>query len=305
MCTSFISHLNNGLYFARTMDFPSTSPWRPVYLPKEYPYRPILEPKRQRTQHAILGGGRQIDTQTYLLADGVNDCGLVCAELYFPYEAKYALQTDSNKWNLSPQDFILWVLANFKTVAEVRMHLKEINLVSSTWYHTDKIYPYHWLLLDKSGATAILEPKSTALTLTELPLGVLTNTPNMTKQLIKLRQFLNLPPDSNLATLQMALRQFKDPLPTGTIPTDRFAIAAILKSQLTATATTSDLFRILDQVIIPPTDAFHLKNHDYTHYQTVLNPSTQTYTFHDIATDTWQHLDLNRLKYHTSQHFFR
>ncbi len=39
MCTS-LTYLDtdNHRYFARTMDFPTTTPWRPIFLPRRYPW---------------------------------------------------------------------------------------------------------------------------------------------------------------------------------------------------------------------------------------------------------------------------
>ncbi|GAF41632.1 choloylglycine hydrolase [Agrilactobacillus composti DSM 18527 = JCM 14202] len=293
MCTSLtIENAQQQPLLARTMDFPTTSPWLPIYLPRKRRYTPATETNYRTTKYALLGGGRQVAPKTYLMADGVNEAGLACAELYFPFEATYHPKNQPQRLNLSPQDFITWVLGEHASIAEVAADLPNIALVSATWHQLNKIYPYHWALTDPTGATAVLEPRSLSLTLQPNPLGVLTNTPNLLRHGANLAAFLGLAKTSTTTVLQRAAATFQGPLPTGTIPTDRFLRATILRAQLPATFSTTDLFHILDQVIIPKTDTAHLQNHDYTHYEMFLNTASLTYTFHDLNTNRWQHLSL-------------
>lgn len=53
MCTS-LTYLDtdNHRYFARTMDFPTTTPWRPIFLPRRYPWPTGLS-TTDMTQYAI------------------------------------------------------------------------------------------------------------------------------------------------------------------------------------------------------------------------------------------------------------
>ncbi|MCH4171192.1 MAG: linear amide C-N hydrolase [Lactobacillus sp.] len=293
MCTSItIANAQQQPLLARTMDFPTTSPWLPIYLPKKRRYTPATETVSRQIRYAFLGGGRQVAANTYLMADGVNEAGLACAELYFPFEATYHPKNQPQRLNLSPQDFITWVLGEHASIAAVAADLPNIALVSATWHQLNKLYPYHWVFTDPTGATAVLELRSLTLRLQPSPLGVLTNTPNLPRHAANLAVLLGLAKTSPITALQQAAQAFKGPLPTGTIPTTRFLKAAILKAQLPRTFSTTDLFHILDQVIIPKTDGAHLRNHDYTHYEMCLNTTTRTYTFHDLNSDRWQHLSL-------------
>ncbi|HZJ11424.1 MAG TPA: linear amide C-N hydrolase, partial [Methyloceanibacter sp.] len=64
------------------------------------------------------------------ILDGINDQGLSVGLFYFPGYAKYTDATDENKNRaLAPQEFGVWVLANFATVDEVREAVKTVVLV--------------------------------------------------------------------------------------------------------------------------------------------------------------------------------
>lgn len=295
MCTSLTQHGQNGaFYLARTMDFPTTSPWLPTFIPRHYHYRPATEILERTTKYAFIGGGRQITPSIHLMADGVNEKGLACAELYFPFKATYHEENQPNKLNLTPQDFINWVLGEHDSLAAVQADLNNIALVASTWHDSaQKVYPFHWILTDLTGETFILEPKSLTLTLQKNPLGVLTNTPDLNNHLIRLRNFLELPATATLEQIQHTAHQQQAPLPNRTIPTDRFIKMAILKNQLPTDFGPQQLFTCLDQVIIPKQDESHLRNHDYTHYEMVLDLQKQCYTFHDLNTQNWFSLSLS------------
>jgi len=73
MCTS-LTYTNNAdqHFFARTMDFPTTTPWRPIFLPRHHRWTTGLNTTRT-TNQAILGGGRlPVEIADFLMADGIN-----------------------------------------------------------------------------------------------------------------------------------------------------------------------------------------------------------------------------------------
>ncbi|MFD1672362.1 linear amide C-N hydrolase [Agrilactobacillus yilanensis] len=296
MCTSLTLSKNHQPLLARTMDFPTTSPWQPIFIPRNYAYQPATSAALRHTKYAFIGGGRVIAPNIHLMADGVNEKGLACAELYFPFKATYHDQAQAGKLNLTPQDLIHWVLGEHASLAEVQANLPKIALVANTWHdQAQKVYPFHWLLTDPTGATLILEPQSLTLALQPDTLGVLTNTPDLANHLARLRQFLQLPATADVPQIQLAARAYHGLLPNRTIPTDRFIKMAILKAKLPQQFDNEALFACLDQVIIPKNDGRHLKNHDYTHYEMILNTVTGAYQFHDL--NTKQHYALRLSDY--------
>ena len=64
------------------------------------------------------------------ILDGLNDQGLSVGLFYFPNYAKYTDVTSENPMHaIAPQEFGMWVLANFATVDEVKEGVKSIVVV--------------------------------------------------------------------------------------------------------------------------------------------------------------------------------
>lgn len=281
MCTAVtFKAANQHVFFARTMDLPTTTPWRPVYFPAGFAWQPSTTTESHELPFSIIGGGRWTPGNHYLLGDGMNAAGLSCAELYFPIEAHYATAERADKTNLTPQDFIYWAL-QFQTIAEVAQALPTINIVAKRWYDEKNWRPFHWMLADKTGATAILEPRDTTLTLQPAPVPVLTNTPNYASHIKRLATLLNVSyPDV------VSLAKYNGVLPKGNLPTSRFQRAAIHLAKLSIDESPVDqLLSLLDDVAIPRTEQ-RLQQHnlDYTHYEIVMDLTTQTLTFKSMRT---------------------
>ncbi|KRN93277.1 choloylglycine hydrolase [Furfurilactobacillus siliginis] len=280
------------------MDLPTTTAWRPVYFPAGFMWQPSTTAVGQKLPFSIIGGGRWTPGNHYLLGDGMNTAGLSCAELYFPIEAHYAAEELVDKTNLTPQDFIYWAL-QFQTVAEVANALPTINIVAKRWYSESNWRPFHWILADKTGITAILEPQNETLTLQPISIPVLTNTPNY---LAHLKRLADLVKATQLNTATLA--SYTGALPSGNLPTSRFQRAAVHLAQLSTSASPKDqLLALLDDVAIPRT-AQRLQRHnlDYTHYEIVMDLTTQTLTFKSMRTLEQHQLKLSDLVKNNSAH---
>nr|WP_211089665.1 linear amide C-N hydrolase [Levilactobacillus tujiorum] len=274
-------------FFARTMDFPTTTPWRPVFLPRHYQWHTALHATRT-TQYAFLGGGRTAaDFSTYLMADGINENGITCAELYLPGVAQYAANPEPRQINLSPQDFINWALGEHASLAEIVADLPHVTLVARRWGTAAFVYPFHWILSDRSGQTLVIEPTGGPLKAQLNPVGVLTNTPILATHLQNLNHFLQVPGNDFTGQTVTAARQYLasgKPLPTGTVPTQRFIHMALRRwgtlPMTTTAASLHQIFHWLAEVSLPydPTRRDQ-PNHNYTHYRAIIDISTATYNF--------------------------
>ncbi|MCH5461803.1 linear amide C-N hydrolase [Lactobacillus sp. LC28-10] len=268
MCTSLTLTAADGTHLlARTMDFPNVDPWQPTILEVGTNWQPIFG-ESHATQYRIVGSARHLNGH-YLFGDGLNSAGLACAELYFPNRTHYFDEPQAEKTNLTPQDLILWVLSQHSTIAEVAADLPNVALVGKIWYAENKVYPFHWLLADKTGATAVLEPTTLSLKLISDPLNVLTNTPELADHLQRVNQFLST---DNVHVKDAAKRWLDEhrPLPEGPIPTNRFIRTTInlwgQPQPATAATAVSRASSILDQVIIPRQTGKQPANHNFTHY---------------------------------------
>lgn len=301
MCTSLTYTAASGHhFFARTMDFPTTTPWRPVFLPRHYRWRTALGDSRT-TQYALLGGGRiASDFSAYLMADGVNETGITCAELYLPGAVDYADDPVAGQINLTPQDFINWVLGEHATLAEVVADLPRVTLVGRKWGADRYVYPFHWILSDRQGQTLVIEPTGGPLTAQVNAAGVLTNTPVLAAHLQNLNDFLQVPGATFTAATQRAAQAYiasGAALPAGPVPTRRFVHTAVRRWGTplapTSDAAVTQLFRWLAEVQLPydPTRR-HEGNHNYTHYRGVIDLDRLTYHFIPRTTHHLQQITL-------------
>lgn len=291
MCTSLSLFTNeNHNLFARTMDFPTKTPWKMTFLPKTFKWQPKTEEKNYTSQHAILGGMRYTKGK-YLMGDGINDTGLCCAELYFPVAAKYHSENQPDKINLSPQDFITWVLTQNSTVDEVVQKLPTIAIIGLEWFDRDGVYPFHWVLTDASGKMTIIEPTSTTLTAIDDPVHVLTNTPKLENHITNLNRYVGI--DSNQFTdeTRKAIINYSGKLPHKTIPTDRFiktALAVDKHPKESLDHSVSWIFCFLDKVKMPKTSDYK----DYTHYIGIIDTTDYKYWFKDLVSNQIQCMSL-------------
>ncbi|MDV0431466.1 linear amide C-N hydrolase [Lactiplantibacillus sp. DA1] len=301
MCTSltYIDTLNQH-YFARTMDFPTTTPWRPIFLPRHYQWSTGLTTNRT-TKYAILGGGRlPKHFNSCLMADGINEAGLVCAELYLPHAVAYVTQPRLNQLNLTPQAFINWVLGEHQSVAAVIADLPRVNLVGASWGDdTGEVYPFHWYISD-THASVVIEPTGGPLTAQPDPAGVLTNTPILIDHQHRLNKYLGLAGDQITTTTRLAAQQViqaKKPLPSSSIPTDRFIHMALRRlgtPRLSAEQAPATIFHWLQEVSLPyDADRRYLISHNYTHYRCLIKLETRTYQFIPRTTGHQQSLTLS------------
>lgn len=293
MCTSLTLTAADGTHLlARTMDFPNVDPWQPTVLESGTNWRPILG-EQHITHYRIVGSARHLNGH-YLFGDGLNSAGLSCAELYFPNRVHYYAESQTGMINLTPQDFIMWVLSQHGTIAEVAADLQNVALVGQVWYAENKVYPFHWLLADKTGATAVLEPTAHSLQLIADPFQVLTNTPELADHVNRVNRFL----DTDKVHLPAAAAQWladNKPLPEGPIPTNRFIRTTInlwgQPQPATADTAISRAKSILDQVVIPRQTGKQPANHNFTHYISIIDMSHLRYL--QLPTDDVPQSEIN------------
>lgn len=288
MCTSLTyTTASAHHFFGRTMDFPTTTPWRPLFLPRRYHWQPAVGSTRT-SQYAMLGGGRQAsDGHAFLLGDGVNETGLSCAELYLPGAATYVDQPIIGQINLGPQDFITWALGEHATLAEVIADLPRVTLLNRRWGQANTVYPFHWILSDLTGQTIVIEPTGGPLQSQIDSADILTNTPTLAIHLKNLNRYLGVSGDDFTSETIQAAKSFiasGRPLPAKTIPTDRFIHMAIRRWGTPIaendTLITREIFQWLAEVSLP----FDPKrqgqsNHNYTHYRAIFNLEQKKLTF--------------------------
>lgn len=151
MCTSiYLTTKDSHHLLARTMDFHVALNVKPIYIPRKYSWTSAIEKESLNTKFSFIGTGRDFGG-TYFVADGINEKGLSISELYLPGESRYQAAPIPGKLNLSPDEFILYILGNFDSIDDLSKNISNINLVKSAIPDLNIVTPLHWIITDQTG----------------------------------------------------------------------------------------------------------------------------------------------------------
>ncbi|MGM9903483.1 choloylglycine hydrolase family protein [Enterococcus hirae] len=184
MCTS-ITYTTKDHYFGRNLDLDVSYNERITITPRNFPfsYRKVSD---QPTHYAIIGMAAIVDNYP-LYFDAMNEKGLSMAGLNFPGNAHF-FEEDPNKTNITPFEFIPWLLSQCENVQEAKKLLSEINLVDINFSKELPLSPLHWMLADQTSAI-VIESVAEGLKIYDNPIGVLTNNPTFDYQMFNLNNY--------------------------------------------------------------------------------------------------------------------
>jgi choloylglycine hydrolase len=187
MCTG-LSFATKDHYFGRNLDYERSYGESVAVTPRNYSIELRKLPPIS-THHAIIGMATVVNGFP-LYYDGTNEKGLSMAGLAFMGNAAYRPE-EPGKTNVTSFEFVLWVLAQFETVDEVKEALRAVNLVDIAFSEGLPPSPLHWIIADRSKSITV-EPMPDGLKLYDNPVGVLTNNPTFDIQLFNLNNFMHL-----------------------------------------------------------------------------------------------------------------
>lgn len=133
---------------------------------------------------------------TLLVTDGMNEAGLSFEYLYLPGYTQYqSISTEQDNRALPYYLLGNWVLANFKSVDEVRAAIKEIRVFQQAipGLSANTVFPVHAIIHDASGKEIIVEFVKGEMKIYD-GLGVTTNAPSYEWQVNNLKNYLQLSP---------------------------------------------------------------------------------------------------------------
>lgn len=192
-CTGITLRTNKGQTItARTIEWAYT-PLNGMYtvVPRGYTQRSFLpdglkEGMEFTSRYGYAGVAVE---QAEFVMEGINEAGLSAGLFYFPDYGEYE-DYDKTKKNKTISDFQLvsWILANFKTVDEVKAAMKNIRVVSID----RRSSTVHWRVIDESGRQIVMEIVGKQVLFHENELGVLTNSPSFDWHLKNLNNYINL-----------------------------------------------------------------------------------------------------------------
>lgn len=262
MCTSIFTVTNDKKHLlSRTMDFSFPLEPNPLFLPRDYSWISSAAQEAHVNEYGFVGAGRLLG-KDYFVADGVNEKGLAIAELYLPNEVHYSEEAHEGATNLAPHEFILWVLGEFATIAELEEKLPDVRLVAKSAPVLNIITPLHWIISDLTGRCVVIEPTEETLKITENPIGVMTNSPRIEWHITNLSNYLHVRPKQYDAVKfgEYEATAFSQGtgtlgLPGGFTPPERFVRAAFLKEHISPAESevegVNNAYHILNTVRIP------------------------------------------------------
>lgn len=187
MCTA-ITYSTKDHYFGRNLDLEFSYHEEVVVAPRNYPF-PFRTCDNIDHHYAIIGMAFVVDDYP-LYYDATNECGLSMAGLNFPVNADYK-QEVTDKDNVTPFEFIPWILGQCASVEEARVALSRINLVNIDFSEQLPLSPLHWMIADQKEAI-VVESVRDGLRVYDNPTGVMTNNPTFDKQLFNLNNYMGL-----------------------------------------------------------------------------------------------------------------
>ena len=187
MCTAS-NYITENHYFGRNFDYEISYNERVTITPRNFKFE-FRKIGAIETHYAIIGIAAGIDGYP-LYYDACNEKGLAIAGLNFAGNAVYR-EFEEGMVNVTPFEFIPYLLSKAANVAEARELLAEINLVNINFADELPLSPLHWMISDKTEAI-VVEPMEDGLKVFDNPVGVLTNNPPFDKQLFYLNNYRNL-----------------------------------------------------------------------------------------------------------------
>ncbi len=191
MCTAISLNTNNH-YFGRTLDLDVSYGEEVCVMPRNFPLEYRKKPS-QNSHYAIIGMATVVG-ETPLFYDAVNEYGLAMAGLNFPGNAYY-FPVLEDKDNITPFEFIPWILGQCKSVLDARELLSKINLVDICFSEKLPLSPLHWMISDKD-SSIVVESRKDGLHIHDNKIGVMTNNPPFEYQLENLKKYSNLRVDN-------------------------------------------------------------------------------------------------------------
>ena len=192
MCTGLALETKDGLHlFGRNMDIEYSFNQYIIFIPRNFKCVNKSNKKELTTKYAVLGMGTIFDDYP-TFADGMNEKGLGCAGLNFPVYVSYSKEDIEGKTNIPVYNFLLWVLANFSSVEEVKEALKNANIVDTPISENIPNTTLHWMISDITGKSIVVEQTKEKLNVFDNNIGVLTNSPTFDWHVANLNQYVGL-----------------------------------------------------------------------------------------------------------------
>ncbi len=200
MCSAITNYTNDNKYFfGRNLDFNRiTEGTGIIYIPRNYKYyvvgsqyeNNLEEENSYLSKYKVLGIGTNVLAPTMALYDGVNEKGLVGAQLYFRGYAHFLDEVKSGTYPIQAAYLIVHLLSSCKDVSEVIDTIKnKVSLISKPLLGSTPTL--HFIFSDKV-SSVVVEYTKDGLKIYQNNLGILTNSPEYSYHITNLSNYMNL-----------------------------------------------------------------------------------------------------------------
>ena len=301
MCTAIV-YRNGHTYFGRNLDLERGYGECVVITPRHFPL-PFRYGLTSTSHYAMIGMAAVRDGYP-LYFEATNEVGLSMAGLNFPGNADYQ-PLCPDKENITPFEFLPWLLGNCANLAQVRQRLSQISLVNAPFSPSLPLSPLHWLISDQD-SSIVVEPLEGGLAVYDNPFEVLTNNPPFPYHRIHASNYMSLsvgPAPSRFASsipmVNYSLGMGALGLPGDFSSSSRFVKALFVKenavSDGTEAANVCQFFHILQTVAMPKGCVLTENGFEYTRYSSCCNAQRGIYSYTTYDQSTITSLDLHAI----------
>lgn len=184
MCTA-ITYAPHAHYFGRNLDLNGSYHEQVTITPRHYPFH-FRRMGENVNHYAMIGMATVVEDYPFYY-EATNEKGLSVAGLNFPGNAVFKPEVDGRD-NISPFEFIPWILGQCATVEEAKERLATIHLINLNFSDALPLHPLHWIIADRD-TSIVVEPMADGLRVYDNPVGVLTNIPSFEYQLFNLNDY--------------------------------------------------------------------------------------------------------------------
>lgn len=187
MCTA-AAYKTDSFYFGRTLDNDFSYVEEITITPRNFPFS--FKKAAPMSNHYAIIGMAHISENYPLYYEAVNEKGLGVAGLNFVGNAVYHPEI-TGKYNITPYEFIPWILGQCDSVKEAEPFLREINFLDSPFSESMPLAQLHWFIADRDRALTV-ESTAEGAFVYDNPVGVLTNNPGFNEQMFNLNNYMGL-----------------------------------------------------------------------------------------------------------------
>ena len=230
MCTA-ATYYSRDHYFGRNLDLEFSYNETVTIMPRGYKF-PIRHADDLDSHYALIGMAFVVDDYP-LYYDAINEKGVGMAGLNFPTNAVYK-ELESENDNITPFEFIPWILGQAASLDEARALVEKINLLNENFSEQLPLSPLHWMISDKTGSI-VVEQTEEGLRIYDNPVGVMTNNPTFDIQLFELNKYMSLSiePAQNIFALNIPLQQYSRGMGAIGLPGDLSSTSRFVKAAFT------------------------------------------------------------------------